>query len=79
MRELRECSSTERLGFGHWAYGGRDITIDGDVIRGDPVRVQGIHANAAMRVDPVLGNTTLIGAVGGSAVFYDSKVKLIKV
>jgi len=67
------------LGFGHWAYGGRDITIDGDVIPGDPVRVQGIHANAAMRVDPVLGNTTLIDTVGGSAVFYDSKVKLVKV
>jgi tetrathionate reductase subunit A len=66
------------LGFGHWAYGGRDITINDEVVRGDPVRVKGIHANAAMRIDPVLGNTTLIDPVGGSAVFYDSKVKLIK-
>jgi hypothetical protein len=40
--------------------------------------VKGIHANAAMRVDPVLGNTTLLDAVGGSAVFYDSRVKVVK-
>lgn len=67
------------LGFGHWAYGARDIAINGTVIKGDPNRVQGIHANAAMRVDPFLKNTTLLDPVGGSAVFYDSKVKLTKV
>jgi hypothetical protein len=32
-----------------------------------------------MRVDPVLGNVTLSDLVGGSAVFYDSKVKLERV
>ncbi len=53
--------------------------IDGTVIRGDPRRAAGFHGNAAMRIDPHLGNVTLTDPVGGSAVFYDSKVKLIKV
>jgi anaerobic selenocysteine-containing dehydrogenase len=66
------------LGFGHWAYGARDITIDGATITGDPIRMSGFHANAAMRVDPVVTNTTLFDPVGGSAVFYDTQVKVVK-
>jgi anaerobic selenocysteine-containing dehydrogenase len=66
------------LGFGHWAYGARDITINGQTIKGDPARMLGFHANAAMRIDPLIKNTTLFDPVGGSAVFYDSKVKLVK-
>lgn len=65
------------LGFGHWSYGGVDFTIDDTTIPGDERRIRGIHANAAMRVDPYLGNTTLVDPVGGSAVFYDTKVKLV--
>ncbi|MBX3055587.1 MAG: molybdopterin-dependent oxidoreductase [Anaerolineae bacterium] len=67
------------LGFGHWAYGSRDVQVNGQTIPGDGRRAQGIHANAAMRVDPYLGNTTLVDPVGGSAVFYDTQVKLVKV
>ncbi len=67
------------LGHGHWAYGASDVVIDGVVIRGDPRRATGIHANAAMRVDPYLKNTCLVDPVGGSAVFYDSRVKVEKV
>ncbi len=67
------------LGFGHWSYGGVDFQINGETIQGDDRRIRGIHANAAMRVDPYLGNTTLIDPVGGSAVFYDTQVKLEKV
>ena len=66
------------LGFGHWAYGGVDIKINDTTIPGDARRIKGIHANAAMRVDPYLGNTTLVDPVGGSAVFYDTQVKLVK-
>jgi tetrathionate reductase subunit A len=66
------------LGHGHWAYGSRDVSIDGHLIKADARRGTGIHGNAAMRVDPVLKNTTLGDLVGGSAVFYDSKVKLVK-
>jgi anaerobic selenocysteine-containing dehydrogenase len=67
------------LGFGHWAYGGVDININGQQIPGDTRRIKGIHANAAMRVDPYLKNTTLVDPVGGSAVFYDTFVKVVKV
>ncbi len=66
------------LGFGHWASGARDITINGTKIAGDGRRGTGIHANAAMRVDPHLGNVTLQDVAGGSAVFYDTKVKVVK-
>jgi tetrathionate reductase subunit A len=66
------------LGYGHWASGARDIQINNTTIKGDPRRATGIHANAAMRVDPHLGNVTLQDLAGGSAVFYDTKVKVVK-
>jgi tetrathionate reductase subunit A len=67
------------LGNGHWAYGAADISVDGKVVHGDARRATGIHANAAMRTDPYLKNTCLVDVVGGSAVFYDTRVKLVKV
>jgi len=67
------------LGMGHWAYGSRDIEIDGEVIKGDERRAKGLHANAVMRTDTVNPNTCLSDIVGGSAVFYDTKVRLLKV
>ena len=67
------------LGHGHWAYGASPVVIDGVRCLADPRRATGIHANAAMRVDPVLKNTGLVDLVGGSAVFYQSQVKLVKV
>lgn len=66
------------LGYGHWASGAREISINGIKITGDERRATGIHANAAMRVDPHLGNVTLQDLAGGSAVFYDTKVKVVK-
>lgn len=66
------------LGHGHWAYGAEDVLIDGQVIKGDPRRGAGIHANAALRVDPVLGNSTLSDLTGASAVFYDTSVKVTR-
>jgi len=66
------------LGHGHWAYGASDVTIDGRLVKGDKRRATGIHANAALRVDPVLKNTTLSDLTGGSAVFYDTQVKVTK-
>lgn len=67
------------LGFGHFAYGSTNFVIDGQQIQGDKRRAGGLHANAAMRVDPYLGNTSLVDPVGGSAVFYDTMVKVVKV
>ena len=66
------------LGHGHWAYGASDVTIDGKVVKGDKRRATGIHANAALRVDPVIKNTTLSDLTGGSAVFYDTQVRVTK-
>lgn len=67
------------LGFGHWAYGAVDISIDGTTIKGDEQRYEGFHANAVMRTDPFIKNTCLVDPVGGSAVFYDTDVKVEKV
>lgn len=67
------------LGHGHWSYGANEVNIDGVRIPADSRRGTGVHGNAAMRVDPVLKNTGLVDTVGGSAVFYQSQVKLVKV
>jgi anaerobic selenocysteine-containing dehydrogenase len=67
------------LGHGHWSYGSNEVVIDGQAVPSDPRRAGGIHANAAMRLDPVLKNTGLVDTVGGSAVFYQSQVKLVRV
>jgi anaerobic selenocysteine-containing dehydrogenase len=68
------------LGFGHWATGSKDIIVDDEVIKGDPRRAAGIHANAAMWTDPSLrNNTCLLDPVGGSVSFYDTKVKVVPV
>jgi len=67
------------LGHGHWAYGSQPVVIDGVTVPGDRRRGTGVHANAAMRVDPVMKNTGLVDLVGGSAVFYQTQVKLVKV
>ncbi len=67
------------LGFGHWAYGAHDMVVDGQTFKGDPRRLTGIHANAAMRTDTHNPNTCLRDLTGGSAVFYDTRVKLVKV
>ncbi|MFH0822978.1 MAG: molybdopterin dinucleotide binding domain-containing protein, partial [Pseudomonadota bacterium] len=67
------------LGFGHWAAGAMDTVIDGRVIKGDGRRAAGIHANAAMWVDPALKNTCMLDPVGGSVSFYDTHVRLVPV
>ncbi|HLE43943.1 MAG TPA: molybdopterin dinucleotide binding domain-containing protein, partial [Methylomirabilota bacterium] len=66
------------LGHGHWAYGASDVVIDGQVVKGDARRGTGVHANAVLRVDPVIKNTTLSDLTGGSAVFYDTYVKVTR-
>ncbi len=66
------------LGYGHWASGARDVTVDGVLVAGDARRAAGFHGNAAMQIDPHLGNSTLTDLAGGSAVFYDSKIKVKK-
>lgn len=76
---LRPGNLAFALGYGHWAYGAGDVEINGQVVKGDPRRATGIHANAAMRTDPVLKDVTLSDLTGGSAVFYDTRVRLVPV
>ncbi len=64
------------LGHGHWAYGGTDIIVDGVTVKGDRRRITGVHANAAMRTDTHNPNTCLRDLVGGSAVFYDTRIRV---
>ena len=66
------------LGHGHWAYGAEELSIDSKKIKPDKRRATGIHANAAMRIDPYLKNVCLQDLVGASVAFYDTYVKLIK-
>jgi anaerobic selenocysteine-containing dehydrogenase len=64
--------------FGHWAYGARDVSVDGKLIPGEKSREKGVCSNAALTVDSIL-NSSLEDMIGGSAVFYDSFVGLERV
>lgn len=65
--------------YGHYAYGAGDVEVDGVIVKGDRRRGLGLCPNAAMRIDPVLKNVCLTDPIGGSASFFDTRVKLIKV
>ncbi|MFQ5459337.1 MAG: molybdopterin-dependent oxidoreductase [Anaerolineae bacterium] len=64
--------------YGHWAYGSSDVEVDGETIPGDPRRGTGICTNAALRVDAATGNSCLSDPIGGSASFYDTRVRVEK-
>jgi anaerobic selenocysteine-containing dehydrogenase len=70
---------TFTLGHGQWASGAADVQIDGALVKADARRAAGVHANAAMWVDPHLKNTCFIDKVGGSVSFYDTRVRLERV
>ncbi|NIA03374.1 MAG: molybdopterin oxidoreductase, partial [Nitrospirae bacterium] len=76
---LRPGTVTVSWSFGHWAYGSNDVVIDGEVIEGDPTRATGLVPNPSMRVDPVMGDVCLTDPIGGSASFYDTKVRVEKI
>jgi anaerobic selenocysteine-containing dehydrogenase len=65
------------LGYGVWAGGACDVVIDGTLVKADPRRQGGVHANAAMWIDPHLENTCMLDKVGGSVSFYDTRVRLV--
>ncbi len=64
--------------YGHWAYGSSDVVVDGQAIPGDPRRGTGLCTNAVLRVDDATGNSCLSDPIGGSASFYDTRVKVVK-
>ena len=63
--------------YGHWAYGSRDVVIDGQLVPGDPRRGKGGCPNPVMLVDPVIGDVCLTDPVGASASFYDTYVNVV--
>lgn len=65
--------------FGHWGYGAADTVIDGKTVKGDRRRATGLCPNAAMRIDPVLKNASMTDPIGGSASFFETRVKIVKV
>jgi tetrathionate reductase subunit A len=65
--------------YGHWAYGARDIVIDGQRIPGEPARGKGLIANAAMAVDGYLKDVCLTDPIAGDSAFTGSQIKLVKI
>ncbi len=62
---------------GHWAYGASDQLVDGKNVKGDKRRATGLCTNAALRIDPVLGDMCLTDPIGGSSSFFDTNVKVV--
>ena len=65
--------------FGHWASGSRDMTVDGNLVKGNPRRARGLCPNPVMLEDSVARNVCLTDPIGGSASFYDTYVKITRV
>ena len=76
---IRPGVATFTVGHGMWGSGASDLVVDGTLYKAAAQRQGGVHANAAMWIDPHLKNTCMIDKVGGSVSFYDTKVKLVKV
>jgi anaerobic selenocysteine-containing dehydrogenase len=66
--------------YGHWnAYGASPtIEIDGKGIAADDRRAMGLCPNAVMERDDSIGGVGLTDPIGGSAAFFNTKVKLEK-
>lgn len=64
--------------YGHWAYGSRDVVVDERVVKGDPRRGRGLCANPVLLLDEGMKTTGLTDPIGGSASFYDTRVKLVR-
>ncbi|MCX5888561.1 MAG: molybdopterin-dependent oxidoreductase [Deltaproteobacteria bacterium] len=65
--------------YGHWAYGSRDVEIDGQRISGEPRRGRGLAPNAAMAVDGYLKDVCLTDPIAGDSAFTGTRVKLVKI
>jgi tetrathionate reductase subunit A len=65
--------------YGHWAYGSRDIVINGQTIKGEPIRGKGLVPNPAMAVDGYLKDVSLTDPIAGDAAYTGSHIKLVKV
>ncbi|MBI3977052.1 MAG: molybdopterin-dependent oxidoreductase [Chloroflexi bacterium] len=65
--------------FGHWAYGATEVQVDGVKVPGDPRRGKGLQINPLLRLDDHLKTGCLTDPIGGSASFYDTQVRILRV
>ena len=65
--------------YGHWAYGARDVVIDGKVIRGEAKRAAGLVPNPAMLTDRYLKDISVTDPIAGDTAFSGTPVRLVKV
>ncbi|MBX6378085.1 MAG: molybdopterin-dependent oxidoreductase, partial [Clostridia bacterium] len=63
--------------YGHWAYGARDVVIDGRRIPGDSRRGSGLVPNPAMAVDAYLKDVSMTDPIAGDAAYSTTRVKLV--
>ncbi|MCL4465402.1 MAG: molybdopterin-dependent oxidoreductase [Chloroflexi bacterium] len=64
--------------YGHWAYGAREVQVDGQKVPGDARRGTGLCTNPLLALDQGTKTTCLTDPIGGSASFYDTRVKVMK-
>ncbi len=62
--------------YGHWASGAEATVIGGRPVAGDQARALGVQSNLVATLDPHLGNVCLTDKVGGSAAFFDARVRV---
>ena len=79
VQGLRPGSTSVSWHYGHWAYGARDVEVDGSVIKGETARGRGLCPNPAMAVDDYLKDLCLTDPIAGDSAFSGTKVKLVKV
>ncbi len=66
--------------YGHWEMGSNpNNTINGQRVATDPSRGVGVAINPVMMLDPHLSDVPLQDKIGGSASFYDTKVRIERV
>ncbi len=64
--------------YGHWAYGAKDVTVNGQVIKGEAARARGLVPNPAMGVDGYLKDVCLTDPIAGDAAYSGTRIKLVK-
>jgi anaerobic selenocysteine-containing dehydrogenase len=67
------------LSYGHWGYGAADALVDGVLVRGDRRRAAGLSPNPVMLLDRAMETTPVTDPIGGSASFFDTRVRIVRV
>lgn len=79
VQGIRPGSVAVSWSYGHWAYGAKDMTVDGKLVKGEAARAKGLVPNPAMAVDGYLKDVCLTDPIAGDSAFGGSRIKLVKV